>query len=70
MNRDSTFAGWFGSWWEGEHVCVETEETEEGVASYRDFHFTFKISGMDMTDMIDDDFMSPTTRSEIHEVGD
>jgi hypothetical protein len=59
------YPGWFGSWWEGEHVCVETEETEEGVASYRDFHFTFKINGMDMTD--DGDFMS-SSNSYVHEV--
>jgi hypothetical protein len=62
-------SGWFGSWWEGEHVCVEKEETEEGVASYRDFHFTFKFNGMDIMDeeSMFDKSASPSTY--IHEVG-
>ena len=66
------FAGWFGSWWEGEHVCIEKEETEEGVASYRDFHFTFKIAGADFSDKDDDDDEDETSSSSsstyIHEV--
>ncbi len=49
-------------------MCVEKEETEEGVASYRDFHFTFKFTGMDSMDeesMFDKS--SPSTY--VHEVG-
>jgi hypothetical protein len=51
-------------------VCVEKEETEEGVASYRDFHFTFKFTGMDSMDSDEEsmfDKSSPSTY--VHEVG-
>ncbi len=50
-------------------MCVEKEETEEGVASYRDFHFTFKFTGMDSDEesMFDKSSASPSTY--VHEVG-
>jgi hypothetical protein len=48
-------------------VCVEKEETEEGVASYRDFHFTFKFTGMDSDEESMFDKSSPSTY--VHEVG-
>ncbi len=51
-------------------MCVEKEETEEGVASYRDFHFTFKFTGMDSMDSDEEsmfDKSSPSTY--VHEVG-
>ena len=48
-------------------MCVEKEETEEGVASYRDFHFTFKFTGMDSDEESMFDKSSPSTY--VHEVG-
>ncbi len=54
-------------------MCVEKEETEEGVASYRDFHFTFKFTGLDSMDSDEESMFDKSSSASpstyVHEVG-